>query len=33
LRTRFDFCLLTDEEMAQGPITWTTWHTPFDDWF
>ena len=32
LRTRFDSCLLTDEEMAQGPKTWTTWQNPFDDW-
>ena len=32
LRARFDSCLLTDEEMAQGPKTWTTWHNPFPDW-
>jgi len=32
LRARFDACLLTDEEMAQGPKTWATWHNPFPDW-
>ncbi|MFN3986594.1 MAG: zinc metallochaperone GTPase ZigA [Rhodocyclaceae bacterium] len=32
LRTRFDACLLSDEEMAQGPETWTAWHNPFPDW-
>lgn len=32
LRRRFDFCLLSDEEMAQGPKVWTTWQTPFDEW-
>ncbi|USP49439.1 zinc metallochaperone GTPase ZigA [Alcaligenes faecalis] len=32
LRTRFDACLLSDEEMASGPSTWTTWTNPFSDW-
>ncbi|SDV46441.1 zinc metallochaperone GTPase ZigA [Chitinasiproducens palmae] len=32
LRARLDACLLTDEEMAKGPNTWTTWETPFPDW-
>ncbi|MCV2216799.1 zinc metallochaperone GTPase ZigA [Thauera sp. Sel9] len=32
LRTRFDSCLLTDEEMALGPQAWTGWHNPFPDW-
>ncbi len=32
LRARFDACLLSDEEMASGPSTWTTWTNPFADW-
>ncbi|WP_276562069.1 zinc metallochaperone GTPase ZigA [Alcaligenes phenolicus] len=32
LRARFDACLLSDEEMASGPSTWTTWTSPFSDW-
>lgn len=32
LRAHFDACLLTDEEMAQGPEAWTTWRNPFPDW-
>lgn len=32
LRARFDACLLSDEEMASGPSTWTTWANPFSDW-
>lgn len=32
LRARFDACLLSDEEMASGPSTWTTWTNPFSDW-
>ena len=32
LRAHFDACLLTDEEMAQGPETWATWRNPFPDW-
>ena len=32
LRTRLDTCLLTDEEMAQGPATWTAWLNPFSGW-
>lgn len=32
LRTRFDSCLLTDEEMALGPQAWTGWHNPFPNW-
>ncbi|WP_222653023.1 zinc metallochaperone GTPase ZigA [Alcaligenes faecalis] len=32
LRVRFDACLLSDEEMASGPSTWTTWTNPFSDW-
>ena len=29
LRARFDACLLTNIEMAEGPEVWATWHTPF----
>ncbi|MEN5264763.1 zinc metallochaperone GTPase ZigA [Stenotrophomonas sp. TWI587] len=32
LRARFDACLLTDAEMAQGPTAWASWHNPFRDW-
>jgi G3E family GTPase len=32
LRARFDACLLTDAEMAQGPKAWQRWHNPFPDW-
>ena len=32
LRACLDTCLLTDQEMAQGPANWTTWHNPFPDW-
>jgi G3E family GTPase len=32
LRAHFDACLLTAEEMGQGPTVWTTWHNPFPDW-
>lgn len=32
LRTHFDACLLTDEEMARSPKAWMTWHNPFPDW-
>jgi G3E family GTPase len=32
LRARFDACLLSDEEMASSPSTWTTWTNPFSDW-
>lgn len=32
LRARLDACLLTDEEMAQGPAVWTTWRNPFPKW-
>ncbi len=32
LRRCLDACLLTDDEMAQGPDVWTTWHNPFPDW-
>lgn len=32
LRERFDACLLTDAEMAEGPEEWQTWHTPFPGW-
>jgi len=32
LRARFDVCLLTNVEMAEGPEVWTTWHTPFSNW-
>ncbi|MBN3725942.1 zinc metallochaperone GTPase ZigA [Burkholderia sp. Ac-20379] len=32
LRARFDACLLTDAEMAQGPQAWTAWPSPFADW-
>lgn len=29
LRAGFDFCLLSDGEMAQGPEEWTSWYNPF----
>jgi len=32
LRAKFDACLLTDEEMAQGPANWQKWYNPFSDW-
>jgi G3E family GTPase len=32
LRARFDACLLTDAEMAQGPKAWKRWHNPLPDW-
>lgn len=32
LRARLDACLLTDEEMVQGPAAWTTWLNPFPGW-
>ena len=32
LRRCLDACLLTDDEKAQGPDAWTTWHNPFPDW-
>jgi len=32
LRARLDACLLTDEEMAQGPAAWTSWTNPFPGW-
>ncbi|MGE3928425.1 MAG: GTP-binding protein, partial [Lautropia sp.] len=32
LRARLDNCLLTDEEMAQGPKAWTSWHNPLPGW-
>ncbi|WP_414440764.1 zinc metallochaperone GTPase ZigA [Burkholderia sp. 22PA0106] len=32
LRARFDACLLTDAEMAQGPQAWAAWPSPFSDW-
>jgi len=32
LRARFDACLLTDQEMAQGPHVWKTWKNPFPNW-
>lgn len=32
LRARLDACLLTDNEMAQGPAAWTTWANPFPGW-
>ncbi|MFM5199397.1 zinc metallochaperone GTPase ZigA [Aeromonas caviae] len=32
LRAQFDACLLTDQEMAQGPQIWTTWNNPFPGW-
>ncbi len=32
LRARFDACLLTDQEMAQGPHVWQTWKNPFPNW-
>ena len=32
LRARFDACLLTNIEMADGREVWATWHTPFSNW-
>lgn len=32
LRTCFDACLLTDEEMSRGPGAWTAWYNPFPHW-
>ncbi len=32
LRARLDACLLTDEELAAGPVAWTRLHNPFSDW-
>ncbi|MCD0502647.1 zinc metallochaperone GTPase ZigA [Bordetella petrii] len=32
LRARFDACLLTDQEMAQGPHAWKAWRNPFPNW-
>ncbi len=32
LRKRFDDCLLTDEEMAQGPKVWFWYSDPFPQW-
>ncbi|MEL0636525.1 zinc metallochaperone GTPase ZigA [Marinomonas sp. TI.3.20] len=32
LRVSLDSCLLTDEEMAQGPAIWETWPNPFPEW-
>lgn len=32
LKSRFDACLLTDEEMACGPQVWMNWSNPFSDW-
>lgn len=32
LRAGLDACLLTDEEMASGPLVWKTWHNPFPGW-
>ncbi|MBC3466863.1 zinc metallochaperone GTPase ZigA [Pseudomonas sp. RW10S2] len=32
LCARFDACLLSNEEMAQGPKVWTRWENPFPDW-
>ncbi|HHW2186900.1 TPA: zinc metallochaperone GTPase ZigA [Pseudomonas aeruginosa] len=32
LRTRFDACLLTDQEMAQGPSAWALWPNPMPGW-
>ena len=32
LRANFDECLLTDQELAAGPHTWTSWLCPFEDW-
>lgn len=32
LRQRFDACLLTDAEMAQGPHAWADFSDPFPDW-
>lgn len=32
LRARLDACLLTDQEMREGPQVWTTWPHAFADW-
>jgi len=31
-RSLLDSCLLTDEELAMGPETWTEWVDPFPEW-
>jgi G3E family GTPase len=32
LRARFDACLLSDAEMAEGPQAWRGWHNPLPGW-
>ncbi len=32
LRAQLDACLLSDEEAAQGPVAWATYHDPFPVW-
>lgn len=32
LHARFNACLLTDEEMALGPVAWQRWPAPFAEW-
>ncbi|MSO51800.1 MAG: hypothetical protein EXQ51_05185 [Acidobacteria bacterium] len=32
LRARLDRCLLTDEEMAEGPDQWAGYLDPFPEW-
>ncbi|WP_342052319.1 MULTISPECIES: zinc metallochaperone GTPase ZigA [unclassified Cupriavidus] len=32
LRASLDACLLTDDEMEQGPDVWIGWRNPFPDW-
>ncbi|SDV46208.1 zinc metallochaperone GTPase ZigA [Chitinasiproducens palmae] len=32
LRARLDCCLLSDDEMQDGPTVWTTWPNPFHEW-
>ncbi|AFC86329.1 zinc metallochaperone GTPase ZigA [Frateuria aurantia] len=32
LRARLDVCLLTDQEMREGPQVWMTWPHAFADW-
>lgn len=32
LRAKLNACLLTDDEMALGPLVWKTWKNPFPNW-
>ncbi|SAI69343.1 Cobalamin synthesis protein cobW C-terminal domain [Bordetella ansorpii] len=32
LRGKLDACLLSDAEMARGPLVWKSWNNPFTGW-